>query len=711
VIHLVSVELESFRSFVNPTKIHFAERGLYCIKSINRDTGGSSGGGKSSIGLGLAYAFGACPIPSTELRSWGSKTPPTANLILDAATISRGKKVEVTVGGEKKDGSIAQKEAEFLKVFGGLDLEMIMALTYRGQRQPGLFLNKKDSEKKDFLTRVLALDKFEAALKESARKISALEQDLLAARLRASNFETNLKALAPDADANEVEALGQQLQSRMEERALLIAALVQEHDELRDGTEAEVKAAEESFVPALAEARGHVAALRAALQMSDPDDPAVVAAIENLRVTADQCAARAKKLSDEDNARRRDLEAKRSDYSKRIQALNLKAGATEGLSQEKNRIENTLRSMQVDVCPTCERDWDRAAAHRAHLTAELADVMAKIAVCEQILEQVEALIREVAKLPKFEPNAMALKLAEAGAKTRAQIATEEQKLKGARELRAAERRRAVAEADQAVTQIIASKAAASSDIRTRVSGRLQELQVEAEQLRREQQKDQSGLNELGVQLGRLRAQAEQSEKITVDLAVAQIEVASIEAQLKAEKDFAHLIGREGFLGSIFDEVLQEISDETNEVLGSIANTRHITLQFRSENVTQKGTIEREIRAFVTVRGHETTIRGGLSGGMLTTVELAVDLAVGAVISRRTGVCPGWLILDESFDGLDAVSKETCIEILQRYGQDRLVLVIDHASELQGMFTNVITVTYENGVSTIESSQAPGAAAA
>jgi DNA repair exonuclease SbcCD ATPase subunit len=176
-------------------------------------------------------------------------------------------------------------------------------------------------------------------------------------------------------------------------------------------------------------------------------------------------------------------------------------------------------------------------------------------------------------------------------------------------------------------------------------------------------------------------------KITYDVA---------ESRVHVERDFVEMIGREGFLGSIFDEILGQISDETNTLLASVANTRHCTIQFVSETLTQKGTVKKEIKPVVTINGHEAPLEAGLSGGMLSVVMLATDLALGSVISQRSGVCPGWIILDEVFDGLGAVEKDSAMEILQKYAQDRLVIIIDHTSELKGMFTQVIEVSYSDG---------------
>jgi ABC-type molybdenum transport system ATPase subunit/photorepair protein PhrA len=88
--------------------------------------------------------------------------------------------------------------------------------------------------------------------------------------------------------------------------------------------------------------------------------------------------------------------------------------------------------------------------------------------------------------------------------------------------------------------------------------------------------------------------------------------------------------------------------------------------------------------------------------MGTAVELAVDLAVGAVIARRSGCEPRWLILDECFEGLGANEKEAALNVLQQYSQNKLIVVIDHGSEAKEMFNNNLTIECQHGRSTCQS---------
>jgi DNA repair exonuclease SbcCD ATPase subunit len=152
----------------------------------------------------------------------------------------------------------------------------------------------------------------------------------------------------------------------------------------------------------------------------------------------------------------------------------------------------------------------------------------------------------------------------------------------------------------------------------------------------------------------------------------------------------------GFLGAIFDEVLQEISSETNTVLGALQNTRHVTLNFRSETLTAKGTVKREIKPTVTISGYEAPIKSGCSGGMYLSVEQAVDLAIATVVTRRTGAIPGWLVLDECFGDQDLRTKESCMEVLKQFAANRQVLVVDHATEFKESFNQFINIEYDHG---------------
>jgi DNA repair exonuclease SbcCD ATPase subunit len=78
----------------------------------------------------------------------------------------------------------------------------------------------------------------------------------------------------------------------------------------------------------------------------------------------------------------------------------------------------------------------------------------------------------------------------------------------------------------------------------------------------------------------------------------------------------------------------------------------------------------------------------------------VDIAVAAVIARRTGASPQWIVLDEAFDGLDSGAKEACLEILQKHANDKLVMIVSHVSDFREFFTSSIQIQYKDGKSEV-----------
>jgi DNA repair exonuclease SbcCD ATPase subunit len=171
--------------------------------------------------------------------------------------------------------------------------------------------------------------------------------------------------------------------------------------------------------------------------------------------------------------------------------------------------------------------------------------------------------------------------------------------------------------------------------------------------------------------------------------------------LSLEKDVVALVGRQGFLGSIVEEVLVEIAAAANDILSQVANVRHLSVDFETEKVAETtGNAKARITLCVFSRGRKVSFASGISGGMQIAVELAVDLAVGDVVGRRKGSWPGWIVFDESLEGLGSSDKESALEMLKTQCQNRLVIVIDHNSEFQGLFDEVIEVLMVDGRSKI-----------
>jgi DNA repair exonuclease SbcCD ATPase subunit len=378
--------------------------------------------------------------------------------------------------------------------------------------------------------------------------------------------------------------------------------------------------------------------------------------------------------------------------------LQLQAGGVNKLNADRDRVTADMEQLTKSVCPTCQREWDEALTRLEDLKIELEQINGEAEELRFVQEEADRLKAEVDAMPRtLEPNPKIAAMRAALEKCEADMEVEEQKTSTAsseetqriaNELKAARNARedlvnqsyhqAAQERDKVLAGIGNLKALAAGE---------KDKKIRAELVRQK----------LAEEVGAVRERLRQIEVAKVQVKSIQDQLGPLQVELARWSDYAHLTGREAFRGKFFDEALEAISAETNAILASIANTRNVTLEFSTEEETADGKAKNEIVPVLTINGRR---KGRPSGGMRSAIELAVDLAVGRIISERTGVCPGWLILDESFDGLGPREKETCLEILQTHAHDRLVIVVDHASETQGLFTQKVTVQSSGGHSII-----------
>lgn len=160
---LLKIELEGFRSFKDKAVIEFPETGAVLISGRYKNEQISSGSGKSSILMAIAYTLGFCDLPATELKNWNSKSF-SVNLQLknnnEIIEITRNPKLQISIFGETYTGTSAQEKLDKLL---GVNSDFLKILTYRPQREPGSFLKAPDSEKKNLLREMLQLTDIDTA--------------------------------------------------------------------------------------------------------------------------------------------------------------------------------------------------------------------------------------------------------------------------------------------------------------------------------------------------------------------------------------------------------------------------------------------------------------------------------------------------------------------------------------------------------------------
>jgi DNA repair exonuclease SbcCD ATPase subunit len=696
---LKSLSGSNFGPFKGEFSLELPATGLLLLTGVNLHTQGSSGSGKSSLIHALTYPLGTCDVPLTELQNWDTEETPTISGLYEVAgkevTITRGRKFLLYENGELQKGSADQKEEKIDQYFG-MDAEMRAALTYRGQGQPGLFLSKANSDKNEFLTKILRLFRFEEAEKKSDTIVKDLEFQVSVLQARKSDLLMRKEQLGPELDRRASEARVTAVKRAIATEAEYIAVLEKEMATMRHDADVLFEAVPEMF-------QGKVDAVATrlqALQQTVVEEPTPSPEATKAVAMHEECGRRYDRLLKEDQERRFHWDQDVRDLNVVINRLVGQIGKVHAWLAAKDRIEADLKVLATNVCPTCSREWNENEAKKQELRDELAVAEGKIAECNLVQQKIVELSRELKNKPPFESNPKVEQMANAVSRAAEMAIAEREKWFAAKKVARAGLDQQIAEAKTELANLHNNIRAAADVTRKQALAGIGGMQQLVFMSQDTVTKLGMELEDATYQMGRVEERDKQATAIAHDYAETMSKLDPLQKTLSRERDFQHLVSREGFRGSIFDEVLAEISDETNQILAGIANTANCTLHFTSESTTAKGTVKREIVPVVTINGHKATLKFGPSGGMRSAIDLAVDLAVGAVISRREGVTPGWLILDESFDGLGPVEKSTCMEILQRYAQERLVIVVDHSSETQGLFTQRIKVEYLDGVSRI-----------
>lgn len=716
-VRLKSLEIEALGPFRDKQVLQFPSRGCVLLRGRNLDTGGGSGTGKSVLlsAVDIALEYGATSM--TELQCWHTDKPLRLRLGMESThliTVGRGGKASLVVGADKPvHGAKAITEGLFKEL--GMPPAVLEALTVRRQRSPGgNFLSRANAGLQEFLALILDLKKYEQQLADSEAKQETLESQLKLWRenqrvlqvhqdqllkfpvhlpdfayqqeleREIAEAQAELQVLRTELGVKESVCLTMRNQQAAwdQKRRLDLAVQNAEFERRRQLTREQV------LLPAYDESR--VDGLRAVLLQA-----------QNFYVAAETEFLEAQTAYEKERAR---ILGVIQEYQRLVDAA----------PEEKRQIEvlkAKLKLVESQLCPTCRQSWvtESLQQERESLMVQLVKLQFNVSMvyekaiadCRKTLESLvrpssekvenfKAIIAEQQRAISADRLSYDVEL------SRVQAALQQQLRGLTEEQQEVEREHYRAQNSWDLAGDFAVLDADCTTMKLKVSGLEQKLETLGRNLSHAQ---------LQIQEAQQRYKAYEHELHLAEeqLQASEAALAPIEADVRAEKDFQTLIGREGFLGKIFEETLQAISDETNAILASVPNTSAVELRFETETETQKGTITRKIRPVVTVLGHESTLKGpACSGGMKSVVELACDLAVRNVVCQRLGVTPCWLILDEPMEGLGNVEKEAVLEILQRQAQDCLVLVVDHGTEFKAFFTEVIEVQYRAGVSTLTS---------
>ena len=719
-IRLKKIEVEAFRSLVDFTEIEFPESGLFLIKGKNLDTGGSSGSGKSSIVLAVSFGFDACPFSATNLQSFPHLTNNSYKVKhfveVDGVNYnwSKGDSQNSYFNkGSTRTASNSSGTTSKIRELIGVDSDILAALTYRSQKSNGTFLSMGDTAKKDFLNKVLNLEELEKAVELSEDSIKKLEDALKTANTEFQLKQSFLKDLIVykqnylKQDEGELNVYNISFKNVKEE----LKALNQRYLEIQEKEKLELEskaAAAKKEIPYFNERIDQLVVKRNSNEqlLKEIDYSIINTMIVSVKEKTEKLETMTSLEAELKSAHSCELKRLESEFREKYK----QKCRFDEVEEEINEIIKENQILKSNKCPTCDRQWDNVLS-KIDINLIRINRLNEEFLGKDEFEKSFNKLQEKIDNHVFIPSLVTESLSKDVFNLNGQIQAEKHRLN--------------AELDSKKRQLDSE----INEIKLKVKG----LEAKSEQVRfeflnsnKETDRLYKFITDLTAQYNMIKLKLDSihekmqdsynhnkeedekhatSQRLYDKHALSFDDItnnkSSIESSLSLEKDFLRLVGKEGFLSCIFDEILVEISEEANRILSEIPNTSRCSVIFSSEKTTQKGTVKKTITPIVKFNDAEGPYKAILSGGMITSLELAVDLAVYNVISNRTGIKPGWLILDESFEGLGIIEKEACLQILSNYAKDMLVLVIDHSTDFKEMFEKVITVVYENEKSHIE----------
>lgn len=652
-IVLHDYSFQNIRSFLNKQTISFEGRDkLIQVDGENRNTGGSSGSGKSTALIAIDYLFGLSDIPSTVLQSWLTDEDMVVegNLTIDSVKtyIRRSKKKGILLqyGNEEFQGTLAEEK---LQQIIGIPKNVFKQMIHKKQDERGFFLNKTAKQMYEFLIDMLDLGMQDKKLNKISEDIKILTKSLETSNNDISNIEKSIadlesvlsEKIAPQ--TIDLSALPDLINKKNEINEQLKQVTIKKHEAIKDIAKPELPILQPYNTDRLT-----------ACEFGLKNTLAQIYDVESQITTVDQ-----------------EILFIRSNRSK-IQEKAI-------LAVDKNK---KLQELLNNTCYTCKQHYSGDDAKKSQVQIE--------EEVENIKKEIISLKNELEKEPELSKNSAVLKkglktLREASDLLKEQISEEKRNMD--------EHKRKY---DEQIEKI-------------QMSSKTKELEITS--------KWDAAINQLKQQIWPLESQIQQleSDKANFEKSLSSYnaECASINSKLsnyKAKHAEEHIkmqdadkrlkIAQEAhrliktYTIQVFQDTLNLIGDVATEMISSIPNIQNSSIYFEGCRENQNGAIKDEVTPIITLNGHNKIPVKAFSGGEKTAIELAVDLAVIDVIEAKTGKGANFFILDEPFNGLDSICKESCLEVLKQYDTNKKIIMVDHSSELKEMVSDVILIVKE-----------------
>lgn len=192
-------------------------------------------------------------------------------------------------------------------------------------------------------------------------------------------------------------------------------------------------------------------------------------------------------------------------------------------------------------------------------------------------------------------------------------------------------------------------------------------------------------SELGEMRGGLRDKLARCDAMQEEKSrhMAEYNAASDEKSIYDELTTA--FGKKGIQAMIIENIIPEMEDETNALLGRMTDGR-MSIQFATQRDAKSSksvieTLDINISDEMGLRSYEM-----YSGGEAFRVNFAVRIALSKLLARRAGTRLQTLVIDEGFGSQDVQGREKLVSAIRSIQDDfEKILVITHIEELREEF--------------------------
>lgn len=677
-LKLQTLRFANIGRFVGEHRIDAGDiRGLCQVDAKNSNTGGSSGSGKTTAFNALEYALGVNEIPATRLQSRLTKDPLWVSAGFSSeygdVVIERSKSgtLKLTVAGVVTEGSATIVEQKLQQIIG-VPNKLIRKILHKRQGEGGFFLSLSPKETHEFLTEALGLSEWQRKAKKAAEDIAVLTP-------RVAQLKSEISAYAPVVAS--LEAKLASLEAPVPPVDPGIIAVLETHLEANNRALKDAKARMAQRI-ADVESRFPV-----------PEEPRIADTNEEIRsLEAEAQTARA--LYSDALRRHGDELRAASEACRRaeteLSSARAAADALPRLAADLDACKQELEKTKLGQCPTCAQAWGQGShRHVEELKTKARDLFARIRACEAL-----------------EARLVGLEAAAEAAKADLRVATSQPSQEAClrTESRLADARSALARQNANTTMAYAAQTKIISEqkrkqiqaVSEEFDAEIQNLSLSIAHYESQISAAKNAMFQYQTSLGYFHREKQSCEsdirQYKDKIRDAEGHLVSAEIQLKTAEAAAREI--RSYTNHLFQDALAHIGNRATELLSKIPNMATAAVRLEGFKETKSGPVKEEVSASISVDADIGIPVDTMSGGERAAVDLAVDLAVIDVIEQKTGKGFDVIILDEPFDGLDAVCREQCLQVLEQSCSHKKIFVVDHSEETKQMVASKITVIRE-----------------